>query len=114
MRIRQTRRVVLIAVVMFVALGYYSATVSLRRCDAAIAGWLPKDAPPGATQNAYHTEPSCLFLPFVATASFEKTCLLAPAANEQWQLERGARYYLTVFGAVVPLWTASDTTTVVR
>jgi hypothetical protein len=113
MKFKMTRRMVMIATVMFVVLGYCSAAVSLRRCDAAVAGWLPKDAPLGATQNSYHAEPSRLFLPFVTNVSFEKECLLAPAANDKRQLERGTRYYLTIFGAVMPLWTASDTTTVV-
>ena len=53
------------------------------------------------------------FLPFITTVYFEKVCLLAPAANDEWQFERGTRYYLTVFGAVMPLWTTSDITTVV-
>ena len=103
MKLKVTRRMILIATVMFVALGYCSAAVSLERCDATVAGWLPKDAPPGATQNSYHAEPSRLLLPFVATVSFEKKCLLAPAANEVRQLERGTRYYLTIFGAVMPV-----------
>lgn len=112
MKLRVSRRSVLIATLMFVALGYCSAAVSLRRCDAVVADWLPKNAPPGSAQNSYYAEPSSLFLPFVTTVSFEKKCLLAPAAQQRRQLERGTQYYLTMFGAVMPLWTASDTMTV--
>lgn len=106
-------RVVLIATILFVALGYCSAAVSLRNCDAAVAGWLLKNPQVGSTQHSGQAEPARLFLPFVASVAFEKKCVLALVVNDERQLERGTRYYLTLFGAVMPLWTASDRTTVV-
>ena len=110
---KSTRRIVLIALLLFTPLGYCSAAVSLSRCDAHVSGWLPQDAAPGSTRHSNHAEPASMFLPFLATVSFQKRCLLAPPVNQVRQLERGTRYYLTIFGVVIPFWTASNTTTIV-
>ena len=113
MKRKLTRREWFIATVILVALGYFSASVSLQSCDTAVRTWLPKNAPVGAKPTGHYSEPATLFLPFVAKVSFDKNFYLAPLASNVSQYERGTRYYVTLFGLVFPVWTSSDTNTVV-
>jgi hypothetical protein len=107
MKLKVSRRLVLVTIFM-IALGYCSAAVSILHCDAAMDDRLPRDTPLDATRHSSYADPSRLFLPFVNTASFEQNCRLATG---EWQLETGTSYYLSIFGVVVPLWTASETVT---
>ena len=65
--------------------------------------WLPKGAPAGVQQSRLRTQPATLALPFVATVSYSKEFPLDPYTL---QFEQGRRYYLALYGLVLPFWTS--------
>ena len=113
MKATRRRMCVLLAVVFFIAVGYCSAATSLSQCDADIAQWLPQKQPAGSIPTNFWSEPANLCTPFLVTTAYEKHCRLAPLGNGENQTEKGTRYYLTLFGYVLPLWTTSEVIVVV-
>jgi hypothetical protein len=93
---------VLVAVCV-VVLGYNSASLSLDATNAAVSRWLPEDAPAGAQQSQLRVGRSVLFAPFVTRATYSKSHQLDPYT---YQTEKGIRYYFTLYGLVIPLWTS--------
>jgi hypothetical protein len=94
---------VLLGFVVVPTVGYNSASLSLDACDSAVKSWLPKGAPTSAQQAKLRAEPATLCLPFVAKVSFSKEFYFDPYTV---QVERGTRYYFTMYGLVIPFWTS--------
>jgi len=103
---KRRRILIFLAIAFFLAIGYCSAALSLRSCDAEIASWLPLDTPVGATPTKQFADPASLSLPFVVAASYEKHFNLGPQSYlDEW----GTRYYFVIFGKVVPLGVTNRT-----
>ena len=103
---KHRRLLVILVPAFFVAIGYYSAAVSLQQCDAEIASWLSKDIAAGATPMRQFADRASLSFPFVVTVSYEKHLRLAP---QHYQTEWGTRYYFVLFGRILPLGVTNRT-----
>ncbi len=95
--------IAILVVVCVVVLGYNSASLSLDACDSAVNRWLPESAPAGTQQSQLRAGRAVLFGPFVTKATFSKSFQLDPYTYE---IERGTRYYFTLYSLVIPLWTS--------
>jgi hypothetical protein len=112
LRTMNTRRkmcLVMLALAGTIVVGYSSAAVSLNRCDAHIRPWLANGFPEGDFVTQHYSEPSTLFIPFVVKTRFVRKWHSPDSDYGPWYKEEGTRYYFTLFGLAVPIWSSSET-----